>query len=180
MKGVAIPDFLTSESVKAFCCGWDGKNYTFPLRDHCNNIVGIQRRRPDNSKRSIRGSIAGLFLPQGMEYHSDVVFVCEGLSDTVTAFNLGFFAIGRMSATTGTMELKRLLCNKRVVIVGDNDETGRKAAEHLARKLGNTVTRGAIRYPPEGKDLREFFNKKGIDETRKFLTSAQEYVTMLR
>jgi DNA primase len=167
---ILIPNFLTRDSANAYNCGWDRENYTFPLRDHCNNIIGIQRRRPDGSKRSIRGSRAGLFLPQGGGRSKDVVYVCEGLSDTATVYDLGFMAVGRMSASTGTELLCKLLINRNVVIVSDNDEPGLLSANHLLKKLANIAFKARI-ITPSTKDIRQFYIENGADKTIKLLTN---------
>lgn len=164
---------VSHDILSVYQCGWDSECYTFPLRDDCNNIIGIQRRFPDGKKRMITGSRTGLFLPQGINVlRNQWIFVCEGLSDTVTCANMGFFAIGRMSATTGTMLLCRLLKGKNVVIVGDNDKAGLDAAYKLDAKLRRLCNVKTV-FPREGKDLREWYKKDG-ENVRKVLTKLTE------
>ena len=165
---------VSHSTLEIYGCGWDGECYTIPLRNEYNNIIGIQRRFLDGKKRMITGSRAGLFLPQGINCaRNQYVYICEGFSDTATCMELGFFAIGRMSATTGTMTLARLLKGRNVVIVGDNDKAGIDAANKLFSKLKHHSCNACVITAGIGKDLREWV-KKDKENAIKALTLAVE------
>jgi len=127
--------------------GWNGCGYTFPMRDGDGRIVGIHIRRPNGKKVCEPGSRLGLFLPRCFQ-KSELLVICEGVSDTATALDLEFSAVGRASCQTGQRQLIPLVReSKQVVILGDNDTPGRKGAEKLAATLALYSPAVRIVYP---------------------------------
>lgn len=95
---------------------------------------------------------------------SEYVLVVEGMSDTATAMDLGFAAVGRPSNLACMDELKDLVRGRRVVIIGENDkhivagkevEPGREgmvAAFQILSKVCSDIK--MVMPPPHIKDLR--------------------------
>jgi len=84
----------------------------------------------------------------------------EGPTDTATAVELGFFAVGRPNCCCGGAEIRvfarRHGCSGAVV-VSDNDKPGLDGA----RKVGGELKLPFAVYLPPAKDLREFVRLGG-------------------
>ena len=148
---------ITENSLKRLQTGWTGKAYTFPMSDQGGKIIGIRTRFPNGTKRCVKGSRTGLFIPEGLS-KSDLLLILEGESDTAAALDLGFNGVGRPGCGQATQML-RSFCKSwdEVVIVGDNDGPGRQGAEKLARSLALYCKQAKVIYPPQGvKDIRQW------------------------
>lgn len=162
-------------ALQAMQIGWSGRYFTFPVRDAENKPIGLQRLYPDNSKRLDKGSQMGILIPRlNWDDLPDnwTLFICEGLSDTATALDLGLRAIGRLSCGTGKDHIIKFCAKKKpsqIVIVADNDIPGLAGAKLLGRHICHgyklfTITCPHIKVitPPTGaKDIREW-RKKGL------------------
>lgn len=158
-----IQGFLFS-SLKRLGVGYDGEAYTFPMRNSKDDIVGIQRRFLNGDKRFVKGSKNGLFIPRGLNIAASEVLICEGVTDTLVALDLGFEAIGRANCGTGVKMLCDYFawkpCAAKIIIIADNDLVGIKGAKQLAMALLDINRTAHIIIPPVS-DLREWV-KKGL------------------
>jgi hypothetical protein len=114
---------VSVDSLKKLFVGWDGKNYTFPMMDGNDRIIGI-RLRCKAGKYAVPGSKNGLFIPDGLGTpKEDLLLICEGPTDCAALLDLSYDTIGRASCNTGGEYLIQLLSKRRrpVVIVADND-----------------------------------------------------------
>lgn len=161
--------------------GWDSQAYTFPVRNSDDEIIGIQRRFPDGKKSMTKGSQVGIIIPRLNWSNLNILFICEGASDTATAINMGLRAISRLNYCTGKDHIIKFCIKKRpqkVVIVADNDVDGIRGAKTLGLNISQgykvfTVTcpKIIIVIPPTDiKDLREW-KEKGLtlDELMKIV-----------
>ena len=84
------------------------------------------------------------------------VLVVEGQSDAAAAYDLGFGAVGKPSATGGLSLLADLLTGRDVVVLGENDAgTGRLGMEKTYETLKPKCASVVKLMPPDGiKDLR--------------------------
>ncbi len=115
---------VSAESLERLCVGFDGKAYTFPMRDAGGMIIGIRRRFPNGRKICVKGSRNGLFLPCGLG-GIGILFIVEGNTDTAAGLGMGLDTIGRPSCCGGADLIKRFIRKNsysRIVIVPDNDE----------------------------------------------------------
>ena len=159
--------------------GWSSYHpgYAFPCRDHLGRLVGIQIRQDDGTKRLVRGSRQGLFLPwdlRTMSRNAPLV-ICEGASDTACCLDLayrqlrGLFLsdlpwrpVGRPNWACGGDLLEQLILDLHpdrhvdVVVVADNESAGDglRGARELVEQLRGCVRRIQL-FVPEAKDLRE-------------------------
>ena len=155
---------LEARSLSEFGVGWcpSGRWSSWPMYDHRQRIVGINRRYRDGRKRIIPGHKAGLYLPTCLSNDLSVaklpVIIAEGATDAVVASELGFTAIGRFSCSHGRRSLKLLMQRLKpdnLAIVADNDEAGTHGANSLAIALLPCVRElKIIAPPPPHKDLR--------------------------
>ena len=144
---------VSFDSLRALNIGWDGKAWTFPMRDPSGKVVGIRRRFPDGKKLSVRGGHEGLFYDTA--YPTGDIYVCEGPTDTAAMLTIGLQAIGRPSCSGGTKFLVEICAARRVVIVADGDAPGLRGARELKAQLSNATV---IVPPDRSKDVRAWVN----------------------
>jgi len=169
------PPFMTQQidTLYAMETGWDGEAYTFPVRDSADKVVGISRRFPDSSKKMVKGSTVGIFIPRLNWENLETLFICEGISDTAAALDMGLKAIGRLSCGTGREHIIKFCAKKnpsQIVIVSDNDAPGIAGAKTLGLWISQGYRLFTIPMPdikiivPPGdvKDLRAW-RAAGLD-----------------
>jgi len=128
-----------------------------------NKPIGLQRLYPDNSKRLDKHSQVGILIPRLNWDNLKILFICEGLSDTATALDMGLYAIGRLSCGTGKDHIVSFCLKKkpsRIVIVADRDAPGVAGAEKLRIKLSEKAFNVGTLLS-EYQDLREWVKEKG-------------------
>jgi hypothetical protein len=153
---------LSPPSLTAVGAAWSAPHraWAFPMCDGLGNVVGI-RLRNERGKFAVRGSRQGIFVSAECgTRNAEMLFVCEGPTDTAAAVDLGLFAAGRPNCCCGGSEIRvyarRHLC-RRVVIVSDNDRPGLEGA----RKVGGELGMPFVIYVPPAKDLRAFVRLGG-------------------
>jgi hypothetical protein len=142
---------ISVATLRSLRIGWDEKKGTFtlpmlgPVEGGKTGVRGIQRRFPDGTRRT-EGRL-GLFVPRNQP-DGGLAIVCEGLTDTASALELGYAAIGLPSAGTG-LELAaawiRRMKRQRAVVVQDNDDPGERSALKLADRLSLEVPDALLR-----------------------------------
>lgn len=154
---------VSSESLIRLRVGWAEKSaaWAFPMSDVEGRIRGIRLRSAKGRKFSIKGGQEGLFVPEGSLERGKVLgelLICEGPTDTAALLDLGFCTVGRPNCGGGSRLLINLLkkCRPRkVVIVADGDEAGRRGSETLAGALLPYAPTLSVLTPPHGiKDAR--------------------------
>lgn len=151
---------IQTASLAAMPCAWAQPYdaWAFPMRNEKRDIVGIRLRNRSGRKWAVPGSRQGVFVPN-IELE-DIVYVCEGPTDTAAALSIGLCAVGRPSCTGGVPELKGLFTwsrVRRVVVISDNDSPGLNGAQSLCDQLRLPV---ALLLLP-AKDMRAFVNAGG-------------------
>ena len=150
---LAIELGLSAQSLTALGVGYSRRDaaYTFPMRMANGKICGIRLRSiEDGSKYAVKGSRAGLFIPNQQRRNN--LWICEGPTDTAALHGLGFCVIGRDCCTGGREDISLYIKRHsptNIIIVADPDEPGQKGAASLRAYLG----RGRIVTPP-AKDVR--------------------------
>jgi 5S rRNA maturation endonuclease (ribonuclease M5) len=126
-----------------------------------HGMSGLQFRNEVGGKKSYPGTRLGLFMPLDWDIGTPTVYICEGFSDTVAMTYAGFRALGRACAThnKSVVEYVETYSPERVIIVADNDEIGKKGANHLKSHLLLHTECGIL--IPELKDARETLAKLG-------------------
>jgi DNA primase len=130
-------------------------------------ICGIRLRGTDGGKWAVRGSRAGLFLPQGWHGGEHAVLV-EGPTDAAACLDLGLAAIGRPSCL-GCEETVIRLAQRwgvtRMTVVADNDGPGIQGARRLADALGAARMRWRLVTAGGLKDMREWLRNGATRQT---------------
>ena len=103
----------------------------------------------------------------GMVTQSDIVYVVDGIWDSITLNFLGFPCISLMGSRVSEDISKILALYKHLILVADNDKAGVDLFIDLSKRFKN-VSR--IKVPTPAKDIDEFHNKVGDEETKKLLS----------
>ena len=95
--------------------------------------------------------------------------VVEGSSDVLVAMDMGYVAIGKPAAENGNEFLAKLLKNKNVIVLGENDDSvGVRGMESTFQTLKPKCKSVVKILPPDDfKDLREW--KPTADEFEKWV-----------
>ena len=136
-------------------------------------VTGIKYRTADGKKYSQPGSHYGIYNVDNVRQKPFVV-LCEGESDTHAAWSaltrLGIsgivvqeIGVGGLSGATTSPERWEVLAvdlmwAKRVVVIFDNDETGKRGSQTAVSAIGD---KAMALFPTEGKDLAEHFKAGG-------------------
>lgn len=132
-----------------------------------------------------RGGKRGLVFPaDGLPAYAgtslrDPILVAEGASDTACLHTFAFTAVGAPMAGRGGDELARLLRDRHVVLIGDNDTAGRKSVDSLAAALVGVCASVRFAFPPDGhKDVRSWVADGGAGDAdiARLIEEAQNYM----
>ncbi len=89
------------------------------------------------------------------------IIVVEGASDTATALDMGFVAVGRPSAQGKNKDLADLLRGLDIIVIGDNDagvgKTGMESTFQALKGVCKSVIK--VLPPPQYGDLRQWKNQ---------------------
>jgi hypothetical protein len=131
-----------------------------------------------------KGGKRGLIFPaDGLPAYAgtslrDPILVAEGASDTACLHTFAFTAVGAPMAGRGGDELARLLRDRHVVLIGDNDTAGRRSADSLCAALIGVCASVRFTFPPEGhKDVRSWVADGGAGDAdiARLIEEAQPY-----
>lgn len=153
-------------SLNALGCRRLAGCLAFPMFNDSGTVIGVRTRLDTGEKRAIRGSRSGLFMDyERLQAGNDVLYICEGPTDTAAAITLGLVAIGRPSCQ-GAHDLVAAVLHRfriaRVVVVADGDSPGQNGAGGLQDALPKRCA-SSLWIPP-CKDLRTFVQKGGTRE----------------
>lgn len=110
------------------------------------------------------------------------VLVCEGEKDCETARRLRLVATCNVCGSAGKWleEYSESLRGKRIAIIADADEPGRKHARQVAESLHANVTSIKLLELPGAKDLTEWVERGGTrDALLEVIRSAAEWTTQV-
>lgn len=167
---------ITKKTIDKFMLGWDGNRITIPIYDEEGKIRNVRKYKPDAKNKVISydsGYGSARLYPVGNLIYDKIV-LCEGELDAILANQMGYKAI-TVTGGAGTWRKKwsKRFENKKVDICYDNDESGKKGAEKVARMLVNYASEVRIIDLPvtgAGEDVTDYFVKYGktkdeLDET---------------
>lgn len=170
---------VSIKSLDDWMVGYDGNAFTLPMfREDLseynlqNGFCGIQRRFPDGSKRCVTGSRLGLMYAWEHVESDGGIFICEGFSDGISVYDLGFNSMSRPHCRhvegIGTFIEDALEGVETVIIIPDNDTVGMEGAEKLREKL--EWVHNCIMFDFSGaKDVRQLIQLKGKGYVRQEL-----------
>jgi len=176
---------LTTQTIKNYQIGYDGRVYTIPIRDMYGEIVNVRRYDinvgPDSERRKI-WSVDGMGTPTLFpvdQLDNDSILICEGEWDALLAIQNGIPAVTRTgTADHWKQEWGQLFRGKRVFICHDMDEKGQAANSKVVASLrGKTLATTVVQLPYEvekktGLDLTDYFYHDGFTK--------QDFIQLVR
>jgi DNA primase len=133
----------------------------FPFLDQ-GEVLYLQARRGDDGKQQRWLCPTGLVPPvyniDALKSSNPTVFICEGVTDVLSAAELGKSALGLLGANSHfDISLIAKLKQRNVIVVGDGDGPGLKFARSLVNLLGTRGITAISRPPPVGcNDLNDY------------------------
>ena len=117
--------------------------------------------------RTLPGTVGARWMgPRGIKkpiynvdtiLQSSTVYICEGVTDVISAYELGIAAIGILgSASRPSQNVLRSLRQRTVYTLPDRDEAGTLMATRLAKILRSFGIQSVTKYLPVGNDLNEY------------------------
>jgi hypothetical protein len=168
--------------------GLDGGRIVFPIRDEHGSVVGVVRYAPGPERGEApkmlaeSGSKRELFpAPEAVNEGEGFLFLVEGEPDAVAAHSLGLPAVALPGAAGWQREWRKRFAGRKVALVFDADEPGRKTAQHVASDLAPVAREvRLLELEPsrrDGYDLSDFLRtlreerlspeqQRGVLETR--------------
>nr|MBN1228842.1 hypothetical protein [Anaerolineae bacterium] len=145
---------LSDHSIELFGLGQDRDYLTIPAFTN-GKLMSIKKRALKTGMRYLveKGSRKSLFNHDAVKYARTVVFYVKAEIPAMLMTQLGYQACAPgMGETSFEEEWRRALAFARIVVVGDNDDAGVRAASQRAMDLG-----GLLKFPPGPfKDLDEW------------------------
>ncbi|GJQ30703.1 MAG: hypothetical protein HBSAPP03_25870 [Phycisphaerae bacterium] len=163
--------------------------WRYPERNAQGERIGVMTRcdsPPEGGQRysAAKGGKRGLIFPAGglpayagTSAH-DPILVAEGASDAVCLVSFGFTAVGVPMAGQAAGELAALVQRRHVVLLGDNDDAGRRSVETLGAALIDVCASVRFAFPPDRhKDVRSWVADGGAGDTdiARLIEEAQPY-----
>jgi len=135
---LAVKRAWGSRVIQELELGFDGARITIPIRDRHGALHGVLRYDPfgrrDPKMLAVPGTRLGL-IPHPAREASDHIILVEGPPDMVAARSCGLPTIAVPGTTAWQQSWAELLAGRRVTIVMDCDEPGRRAADEIATSL---------------------------------------------
>ena len=132
-------------------------------------VAYLQARRPDSGTQwrwfCLNNLLPPVFNRSALSAGTTTISICEGVSDVISAHELGMPAIGLVGANARLDEdTLDLLRGRNVAIFGDRDAAGSRFARHLVDRLADIgVTAISKRLPLGDNDLNDHLRRvKGL------------------
>lgn len=159
---------LTKDTIQKYEIGYNKKNnrFTIPIKNIVNSYVNIRQYAPENKEYKViswaKGYGEARIFPEKNIKYVDTIFICEGEMDCLLLNQYGYSAV---TTTCGSGSWAKkwnvLFEKKKVVIVYDCDDPGRKGAKNLAKKLIDFAAKIKIidLGLKDGEDITDYFVK---------------------
>jgi hypothetical protein len=175
---------VSRDSLSNLEVGYDIQRmcFTFPERDHDQNIIGFATRGVDGKKLCIKGSRRAATIPNCWDGGEGPIFLVEGASDVAACITMGMNVLGRPGAMPcdafvhAADELLGNIRDRKIIVVAEWDEKdngdwpGKEGAIATANRLYELF--GFPIYwslpPQDEKDCRTYLNQHGADGAKAF------------
>lgn len=113
-----------------------------------------------------------------LNLENEIIFICEGIFDSLSLEELGYKAISTAGITGQERLINLMHKNNTYVIAFDNDDAGRKATQELTEKIREKNLLSAVfNFDNKHKDINEYLqkNKKGLEkELKNFISELDQ------
>ncbi|MGL1936586.1 MAG: toprim domain-containing protein [Fibrobacterales bacterium] len=107
---------------------------------------------------NIKGPISIPYNARLLDGKPGIVFLCEGVIDSLTMITKNFPTIGVPGVSSFKAEWFDLFKNKNVFIAFDADSAGKRAAEKLHAQFSERGISSSIISLPDGEDINQWFS----------------------
>lgn len=166
LKRLADDRNLPAQAFKNWQVGWDGRNYTLPVRDLDGNVVDIRIYHLGRHIISTGGCHVGLLGAERIGRKSEPIFLFEGEWDTIAASyimqKLGIpgICVGVPGAGIFKPEWISWFAGRVVHTHYDKDSAGESGEQLIEKRLaGVAKSVSFVHWPedlPEGWDVRDW------------------------
>jgi DNA primase len=130
-------------------------------------ITYVQGRAPNDVSRprwlSLFGVPKPLFNVDALQSRPTIeVYLCEGVTDTLAASQLGLRAVGVLGATSLTLQQAAAFKGRSVILLPDADQGGHKFQIHVATLFRTLGVFFRLRTLPSGTDVADRLRGKGV------------------
>lgn len=180
---------ISDAVIDAHKLGWGkfyGKSWiTIPIKDIYGSFQFFKLRQDPNAGNDKitypKGIEAQIYGWEMLTNADNPLIICEGELDRLTLLSMGLDAI---TSTHGAMTFKKTWCEKmgkgkKIYVCFDNDDTGRKGAERVAKMVENGGNETFVVSLPkevgESGDITDYLIKLNGDPEDLFGKYAKEY-----
>ena len=162
---------------------FDNYKYIIPVSDDYFFLRSdIPNVKPKEYK--LMGHPSKLFNEEYMSLENEVIFICEGIFDSLSLEELGYKSIS-LGGVVNQNKFINLLDKKNIFVLAfDNDEAGRSATESFSEKLQSKNQLSVVfEYDEKYKDINEYLiaDRKGLKrKVSEFLKNLENGLERLR
>ena len=170
---------ISQQTFRAFGFGWNGIEYTYPVRD-MKRIIDLKRYKLGKRGMSTKGGkISGLISPE-KRIESKRIWICEGEWDALALYEIlkqkkikeDVYAV--CGASNFPKDMLPLFQNKEVVLCFDNDTAGQRGlAKAWDLLVGVSGKQSRLHWPnslglKEGYDIRDLYHDNERDAIKTY------------
>lgn len=177
---------ITDEMIDMYLLGWDEFRITFPVKSRTGYWVNVRKYMPpyrrvgsDKTPKCINIRNLGevRYYPYDAfreEVATEPIFIVEGEKDCIAARSQGLNAVTSTGGSAIPNNELALFKGRSVVIMLDNDATGRTNTNKYINLLRPAVRSLKVVTLPV-KDYSEFFQKYGNADVMQYATDIEEF-----
>ena len=161
----------------------DNYKYLIPVSDDYFFL------RSDNSdvkpkEYKLTGYASKLFNERYLNMENEIIFICEGIFDSLSLEELGYKSISLGGVTNQNKLIERLHKKNIFVLAFDNDDSGKAATKSLLEKIQSKGQISVIfEFDEKYKDINEYLiaDRKGLEnKLSEFINSLDDYTEKLK
>ena len=169
--------FITDKTIEEYHLGWNGERFVIPIKNEFELYVNAKLYLPTkNSKLSkmlhyTKDSESRSYGSPPMLYPLEIldkqntIAICEGELDTLALISRGIPAVTTTSgAQSWPKQYNDKFMGKSVIVIYDNDSTGRKCTNIPVKNLKNLVKSICVLKVPKkvGKDVTDWIKSNKL------------------
>jgi DNA primase len=171
---------LSLEAVEHFRLGFTGEKpdvghprmrISIPYTTHAG-VVQMRFRATEESGAKYlgsEGSTTRLFNTQALRLPHQTVYLTEGELDSIACWMCSLPAVGVPGATSWKKEWWRVFRYRRVIILGDGDDAGKKFSAEVSKDLDRSMIEPVEVEMPQGMDVNTLLKKGGVEAVRELV-----------
>jgi len=144
-----------------YLSSWWRYTIVFPYFDLNNNVTYLQGRYIDHvnlrwvNLPNVKSSLYNLNILNDCK-HGEAIYICEGITDTLSLCQKGKKAVGIMGANNFKKKYVFLLNNYDIWVVPDNDNGGEKFFNDVKEKFSNYMSIKRLPFDKQYNDITDY------------------------